>query len=166
MYPDQGAAALGRGLPPDAPGQGVRAEGGGGRLRPRRGGQAVAQGLGAAGLRHRPPDEEEQDRGRVRGGQARRQGQGLGQDRQGRAGAERQGHHPRHRRPGPRTAGAGARRRPGLELQGRAEPAPDAQETAGHRVRRHRDRIRELFQHARGRNHGRRGDGAHSSRRG
>ena len=73
LHPDQGAAALLRDLPPDAPRQGVRAQGRERRLRPRRGGQALARGRQAAqsgGVGH--PDEEEQDRRGDGRGDARR----------------------------------------------------------------------------------------------
>ena len=43
LHPDQGAAPDLRDLPPDAPGQGVRAQGRERRLRPRRGGEALAR---------------------------------------------------------------------------------------------------------------------------
>ena len=63
LHPDEGHAALGRGLSPDAPRQGLRAVGRGHRLRPRRRGETVARGGEAAQFRRRPPDEEEQGRG-------------------------------------------------------------------------------------------------------
>ena len=62
LHPDQGAAALGRGLPLPAARQGLRPDGREGRLRCQGGRGALAQGGRAAQRRRRLPDEEEQDR--------------------------------------------------------------------------------------------------------
>ena len=72
LHPDQGAAALVGDFSPDAPGEGVRAEGGERRLRHRRRGDALAGGGQAAVGRRRLPDEEEQDRRGDGRGEARR----------------------------------------------------------------------------------------------
>ena len=159
LHPDQGAAALVRDLPPDAPGEGVRAQGRRHRLRPRRGGEALARRREAALGRRRLPDEEEQDRRGDGRGEARRQGQDHRQDRRRHRGDRGEDDHRRHRRPRPRPAGPRGRRQAGLELQARAGAAAHAEEAPRHRLGRDRHRVRELLQHARRRDDGGRGAG-------
>ena len=166
LHPDQGAAALVGDLPPDAPRQGLRAERERRRLRPRRGGQALARGGQAAGRGRRAPPEEEQGRRGDGRGQPAGEGQDRGQDRQGQRGDRGEGDHHRHRRPGARPAGAGGGRQAGLELQARALAAAHAQAAAGDRLGGDRHRVRELLQHPRRRDDGGGGARPHPAGRG
>ena len=83
-----------------------------------------------------------------------------------RRGDRREGGDPRHRRPGARAARHRGRRQAGLDLPARARAAAHAQAAAGDRLGRDRDRVRELLQHPRRRDHGGRGAGPHPAGRG
>ncbi len=67
--------------------------------------------------------------------------------------SHRPAHHPRHRRPRPPAPRPRIRRQADLDLQGRHGPPRHAEIAAGHRLRRHRHRVRQLLPQ-----HGRRGD--------
>ena len=89
-----------------------------------------------------------------------RQGAACGREgRQPGRRARRPAHRAGDRRAGARLAGARARRRAGVDLQGGDGPAGDPQIAAGRRLGRDRDRIRQLLPR-----HGRRGDGGRSAR--
>ena len=129
-------------------------------LRPRQGRRAQPRGRQAAQPGRHGPDEEEQDhRAHGRRASSPRKGKltvtsGRQDDR-----ARRQAHHHRHRRPRPRPAVRQGRRQAHLDLSPRDDPAGDADQAAGHRLGRDRDRVRQLLQR-----HGRRGDGGRDAR--
>ncbi len=154
LHPDQGAAAVSRDQPPAAQPRRVRLRRRQHPLRPAGGGEAVARRGQAARLGRGPPAEEEQGHGADGRRQAGRQGHRRG----GRQDADRAAHHPGHRRPRPAAAGAGGGRQADLVLPRGDGAASDAEIPAGDRLRRHRDRVRELLPQ-----HGRRGDGGRSA---
>ena len=87
---------------------------------------------------------------------------------EGRARARRvsgQAHHRRHRRAAARAARHRAGQETGLDLFRGHGAGPHAEVAAGHRLRRHRHRIRLVLSHARRRGDGRRGAAANPARR-
>ena len=73
--------------------------------------------------------------------------------------ADGQAHHRRDRRARARPAVRQGRRQAHLDLSPRDDAARDADQAAGHRIGRDRDRVRQLLQR-----HGRRGDGRRDAR--
>ncbi len=159
--PTKALLTLRRRLPRHAARQGFRPDRREGRLRHGGGGEALA--------RHRQPDEpgrqlpfeEEQGRRDLGHGQDHRQGEGqrhgCRQSAEGRARRRRlfrQAHRHRHRCAAACAARPGTRQEAHLDLFRGDGPARDAEKAAGHRLRRHRHRVRFVLPHAR-----RRGDG-------
>ncbi len=162
LHPDQGAAALGRDLPLHAARRritGSSAEKISADLEavvkrsPRRR-QAAQPGRHA-------PDEEEQDRGaHGRPGVLTAPGKLTVTGEEGKkTELDRQAHHRRHRRARARPAVRPGRRQARLDLSPRDDAARNADQAAGDRIGRDRDRVRQLLQR-----HGRRGDGGRNAR--
>ena len=123
--------------------------------------RALAQGREPAQQRRQGPDEEEQDHGVRRHGQARRRRGKLAvaMNDKSNADAHRQERDPGDRRAGAAASGPRVRRQAGLDLQGSDGAAGVPQVAAGDRLGRDRHRVRELLPH-----HGRRGDGGRGRR--
>ena len=147
LHPDQGAAALGRDLPPDAPRQGVRPEGREHRLRPRRRGRSARAAWPSSCPAASAPDEEEQDR-RASWATASSPARARSRSRPTRAprtidGQARSSSPPARGRAtcrGSRPTASGSGPTP------RADAAADAEEAAGDRLGRDRHRVRQLLQ--------------------
>ncbi len=151
LHPDQGAAALGRDLPPDAARQGLTAC----RREDRADLDAVVKRPAVAAQqssgRH-APDEEEQDR-RAHG-QRQADGPGQAHGERGKDGEDRRSPPSTSSSPpapARATCRARSRRQARLDLSPRDDPA-EMPNAAGHRLGRDRHRVRQLLRH------GRRGD--------